>query len=160
MKKKEQSEKARRARVDKEMAKPRVARSARIAQLNLDTDRIPELPSASVPGTVLKIIPPNRRGQPESAKIGLDAPDERNRDLRIENTLTNEHGQDVKLKKGARVDVNVTARDQTSTEEPRRVDGTSQRSRNVSAAHRETLHYDSSRTKLSRESFTVRVFTL
>jgi hypothetical protein len=118
MKNKEQSEKTTRARVEKEMAKPRVARSARIGQLNLDTDRIPELPSASVPGTVLKIIPPNRVGQPESAEIGLDAPDERNRDLRIENTLTNEHGQDVKLKRGARVDVNITARDQTSIEEP------------------------------------------
>jgi hypothetical protein len=99
------------------MAKQRLARSARIAQLNLDTDRIPALPSASVPGTVLKIIPPKRLGQPESAEIDLDVADERNRDLRIENTLVNEHGQDVKLKKGARVDVNVTARDQTSTEE-------------------------------------------
>jgi hypothetical protein len=118
MKNNEQSEKTRRAHLKKEMAKPRLARSARIAQLNLDTDRIAELPSTSVPGVVRRIVPPNRLGQPEAAEIGLDAPDERNRDLRIENTLTNEHGQDVKLKRGARVDVNITARDQTSIEEP------------------------------------------
>jgi len=37
--------------------------------------------------------------------------DHRNQDLRIENTLTDENGDDVKLKKGAHVDVTVTARD-------------------------------------------------
>ena len=40
---------ATRASVMKEMAKPRIARSARIAELNLDTARIPEQPSATVP---------------------------------------------------------------------------------------------------------------
>jgi hypothetical protein len=34
-----------------------MARSARIAELNLDTARTPEQPSASLPGTVDKIIP-------------------------------------------------------------------------------------------------------
>jgi hypothetical protein len=36
--------------VKKEMAKPRMARSARIAELNQDTARIPEQPSATMPG--------------------------------------------------------------------------------------------------------------
>jgi hypothetical protein len=35
------------ARVKKEMAKPRMAKSVRIAELNLDTARIPEHPSAT-----------------------------------------------------------------------------------------------------------------
>ena len=42
--------------VNKEMAKPRMARSAKIAELNLDTSRIREHPSTTIPGTVDKII--------------------------------------------------------------------------------------------------------
>ena len=97
------------ASVKKEMAKPRMARSARIAELNLDTARTPEQPSAVMPGTVDKIIPSPRPSQPEKAQITVDRNDHRHRDLRIENTLTDEHGDDVKLKKGAHVEVTVTA---------------------------------------------------
>jgi hypothetical protein len=74
------SDDATRVSVTKEMAKPRMARSAKIAELDLDTSRIPEQPSTM------------------------------SRSLRIENTLTDEHGDDVKLKKGAHVDVTVTAK--------------------------------------------------
>jgi hypothetical protein len=45
------------ARVKKEMAKPRMAKSARRAELNLDTARIPEQPSTTISGTDGKIIP-------------------------------------------------------------------------------------------------------
>ena len=90
---------ATRASVEKEMAKPRMARSARIAELNLDTARIPEQPSTTMPGTVDKIIPSPRPSQPEKAQIAVDGADHRHRDLRIENTLTDEHGDDVKLKR-------------------------------------------------------------
>jgi hypothetical protein len=100
---------ATRASVKKEMAKPRMARSARIAELNLDTARIPEQPSVSMPGTVNKIISSPRPSQPEKAQITVDGPDHGHRDLRIENTLTDEHGDDVRLKKGAHVEVTVTA---------------------------------------------------
>jgi hypothetical protein len=97
------------ASVKKEMAKPRIAKSARIAGLSLDTARIPEQPSTMMPGTVERIIPSPRPGQPEKAQIGVIGADQRHRDLRIENTLTDEHGDDVKLKKGGRVEVTVTA---------------------------------------------------
>jgi hypothetical protein len=117
-KRKGHSDKATRGSVQKEIAKPRVTMSARIAQWNQNTKRVVELPSTSVSGTVRRIIPSRRVGKPESAEIDLEVSEKRNRDLRIENTLTNEHGQAVKLKKGARVDVNVTARDKASTEEP------------------------------------------
>jgi hypothetical protein len=104
---------ATRVSVKKEMAKPRTARSARITELNLDTTRIPEQPSTTMPGTVDKIIPP-RSSQPEKAQIAVDAADPRRRDhLRIENTLTDEHGDDVKLRKGAHVEVTVTAEPKT-----------------------------------------------
>jgi len=101
---------ATRASVKKEMMKPRVARSARIAELNLDTARIPEQPSTTMPGTVDKIIPSARPSQPEKAQIAVDETDLPYRDFRIENTLTDEHDDDVKLKKGAHVDITVTAK--------------------------------------------------
>ena len=93
------------------MAKPRMARSARIAELNLDTARISEQPSTTMPGTVNKIIPSHRPTQPEKAQIAVDGADHRHH--RIENTLTDENGDDVKLKKGAHVEVTVTDESKT-----------------------------------------------
>jgi hypothetical protein len=101
------------ASVNREMAKPRMARSAKIAELNLDTARIPEQPSVTMPGTVNKIIPSPRASQPEKAQIAVDGTDQRHRNLRFENTLTDEHGDDVRLKKGAHVEVTVTADPET-----------------------------------------------
>jgi hypothetical protein len=62
-------------------------------------------------GTVDKIIPSPRPRQPENARIAVHGPVRRNQDLRIENTLTDENGDEVKLKKGAHVNVTVAARD-------------------------------------------------
>ena len=104
---------ATRASVKKEMAQPRMAKSARITALNLDTARIPEPPAATMSGTVDKIIPPGRPNQPEKAQIAVDRADHGHRKLRIENTLTDEHGEDVRLKKGAHVEVTVTAEPKT-----------------------------------------------
>jgi hypothetical protein len=102
---------ATRADVKKEMAKPRMARSARIAELNLDTARNPEQPSTTMPGTVKKIIPSPRANLPGKAQIAVAGAPGPYRDLRIENTLTDEHGDDVRLKKGAHVEITVTAND-------------------------------------------------
>ncbi|MGA3292951.1 MAG: hypothetical protein ABSE45_03090 [Candidatus Acidiferrales bacterium] len=112
---KKESDNATRASVRKEMAKPLMTRSARIAELNLDTTRIPEPSSTTIPGTVDKIIPSPRPSQPERAQIGVDGAERGHRDLRIENTLTDEHGDDVRLKKGDHVEVTVTAEAKTST---------------------------------------------
>ena len=95
--------------VAKEMAKPRIARSARIAELKLDTTRIPGRPSLSMPGTVEKIIPSRRPSQPEKAQITVDGADRPHRNLRFENSLVDGHGDDVKLREGAHVEVTVTA---------------------------------------------------
>ena len=116
-KRKKETGAATRAGARKEMAKPRMARSARIAELNLDTSRIPEQPSATVPGIVDKIIPSSRPSQPEKAQIAVKGPDRRKQDLRIENTLTDEHGDDVRLKKGTHVEVTVTAEPTAATNE-------------------------------------------
>jgi hypothetical protein len=108
-KSKKESSNAIRASVEQEMAKPRMAKSAKITELNLDTARIPEQPSTTIPGTVHKIIPSPRPGQPEEAQIAVDDGDHRHRDLRIENTFTDENGDYVRLKKGAHVQITVTA---------------------------------------------------
>jgi hypothetical protein len=91
------------------MAKPRMARSARITELNLDTARAREQPSTTVPGIVDKIIPSPRASQPEKAQIAIFGADRTHRDFRIESTLIDEHGDNVKLKKGTHVEVTVTA---------------------------------------------------
>jgi hypothetical protein len=98
-----------RAIVTRELAQPRMARSARIAEMKLDSARVPEAPSSTTTGTVDKIILSPRPNQPEKAQIGIKGLDRKKQDLRIENSLTDEHGDDVKLKKGARVDVTVSA---------------------------------------------------
>jgi hypothetical protein len=112
---KKESDNATRASIQKEMTKPRMARSARIAELTLDTARIPERPSTTMPGIVDKVIPSPRPSQPEKAQIAVEGAGHRYRDLRIKNTLTDEHGDDVRLKKGAHVAVTVTAEPKTST---------------------------------------------
>jgi hypothetical protein len=98
-----------RASVKREMAKPRMAKSARVTGLNLDIARIRGQPTAIMPGIVDKIIPPPHRSQLEKAQIGIDGADRRYRDLRIENTFVNEHGDDVRLKKGDHVELTITA---------------------------------------------------
>jgi hypothetical protein len=99
-----------RASVLKEMAKPRTSKSARIEELNLDTARSPEQPSTSVPGTVDRIVPSRDPSRPEKAQIAVEGADHRYRDFRIENTLTDENGDDVRLKKGGHVEVTVVAK--------------------------------------------------
>jgi hypothetical protein len=104
-----------RARVTKEMTKSRTARSARIAELNLNPRRPPERPTTTLPGIVDKIIPSPGKGQPEKIQIAVDAPDRQDRDLRIENSLTDEHGDNLKLKEGAHVEVTVSTDAKIST---------------------------------------------
>jgi hypothetical protein len=106
---------ATRLTVKTEMAKPRMARSAKIAKLKLDTTRIPEQPSATMPGIVDEIVPSPNPSEPEKAQIVVDSADHRHRDLRIENTLTDEYGDDAKLEKGSRVELTVTAEPKATT---------------------------------------------
>jgi hypothetical protein len=97
-----------RASVEKEMAKPRMTRSARIAERNLDAERIQEQPSTTMLGSVKKIIPSAGRSEPEKAQIAVSGADQQYRHLRFENVLTDENGDNVRLKKGAQVQITVT----------------------------------------------------
>jgi len=66
-------------------------------------------PSATLPATVEKIIKPPSASVPEKAQIAIEGGDHLYRELRIENTLTDENGDKVRLKQGAEVEVTIEA---------------------------------------------------
>ena len=68
-----------------------------------------ENPSAPLPGVVEKIIKPPFQGLPEKAQIAVEGADHLYKEIRIENTLTDENGRKVGLKPGAEVEVTVEA---------------------------------------------------
>ena len=69
----------------------------------------PEKPATTLPGTVQKIIQSPDPSIPEKAEIAVEGADELYKEIRIENTLTDEKGNEVKLKPGAEVEVTVEA---------------------------------------------------
>lgn len=71
---------------------------------------MPEKPNVTLSGTVDKIITPPDPSEPEKAQINIqEGADPLYKEIRIENALTDEHGNEVKLKKGAQVQVTVEA---------------------------------------------------
>ena len=68
-----------------------------------------EKPSVTLPGTVEKIIPSSHPGDPEKAQIGIEGADDLYREIRVENTLQDENGEEVSLRPGAQVDVTIAA---------------------------------------------------
>ena len=68
-----------------------------------------EKPSVTLPGTVEKIIKPQHPSVPEKAQISVEGGDDLYREIRIVNSLTDESGKEVALKKGAEVEVTVEA---------------------------------------------------
>jgi hypothetical protein len=74
-----------------------------------------EKPSAILPGTVEKIIKSPFPSEPEKAQITVEGGDHLYREIRIDNTLTNEQGEEVSLKPGAHVEVTVAAEADATT---------------------------------------------
>ena len=70
---------------------------------------------ATLPGTVEKIIKSPIPNEPEKAQIAVEGADELYREIRIDNTLTNEDGGEVSLKLGAQVEVTVEAEAEATT---------------------------------------------
>ena len=73
------------------------------------TGKTDDKPSVTLPGTVEKIIEPLHPSMPEKAEIAVEGADELYQEIRIDNTLTDEHGDKVQLKEGAHVAVTVEA---------------------------------------------------
>jgi hypothetical protein len=74
-----------------------------------EEDKSVEKPSITLTGTVEKIIPALHADQPEKVQISVEGADDLYRELRVENTLEDEDGKKVRLKKGAQVDVTIEA---------------------------------------------------
>lgn len=68
-----------------------------------------EKPNVTLPGKVEKIIESRDPNVPEKAEISIEGADPLYQEIRIENSLTDENGDEVRLKKGAEVDVTVEA---------------------------------------------------
>jgi hypothetical protein len=71
-----------------------------------------EKPNITLPATVEKIIKSPDPRTPEKAQINIERGAEPlYQEIRIENTLKDSQGRDVKLKEGAKVDIKVEAHD-------------------------------------------------
>jgi hypothetical protein len=68
-----------------------------------------ERPNVTLPGKVEKIIESPRPSEPEKAQISIEGADTLYREIRIENSLTDKNGDEVRLKKNAEVEVTVEA---------------------------------------------------
>jgi hypothetical protein len=69
----------------------------------------PDKPSVTLPGTVERIIPSIHPSLPEKAQIDVEGADDLYREIRVENTLKDDAGEQVALKPGAHVDVTIEA---------------------------------------------------
>jgi hypothetical protein len=74
-----------------------------------------EKPNVTLPGKVEKIIESAGPSEPEKAEISIEGADPLYQEIRIENSLTDEKGDPVRLKKGAEVDVTVEAEKNATT---------------------------------------------
>jgi hypothetical protein len=66
-------------------------------------------PNVTLPGKVEKIIKPADPHEPEKAQISIEGADMLYKEIRIENSLKDKNGDEVRLKKDAEVDVTVEA---------------------------------------------------
>ena len=69
-----------------------------------------EQPSAATSGTVEMVIKSPVPSEHEKVQIALDGADHAHTQIRIENTLTDKYGEEVGLKRGAKVQVTVRSR--------------------------------------------------
>jgi hypothetical protein len=68
-----------------------------------------EKSNVTLPGKVEKIIESPYPSEPEKAQISVEGADPLFQEIRIENSLTDENGDEVRLKEGAEVEVTVEA---------------------------------------------------
>jgi hypothetical protein len=65
--------------------------------------------AVTLPGVVKKVIPPIHPSMPEKAEISVEGADDLYREIRVENTLSDDSGNEVGLKPGAEVQVTIEA---------------------------------------------------
>jgi hypothetical protein len=74
-----------------------------------------EKASTTLPGTVEKIIQSPHPSMPEKAQIAVEGAEDLYREIRIENVLKDEDGEEVGLKPGAPVEVTIEADPENTT---------------------------------------------
>ena len=66
-------------------------------------------PRTTLPATVEKVIKPLSKSEPEKVQIAVETAEELYREIRIEDKLTDQNGNEVLLKPGAEVQVTIEA---------------------------------------------------
>jgi hypothetical protein len=79
-----------------------------------DEDYPEKKAAVTLSGTVEKIILPVTPNHPEKAQISVEGAEELYKEIRVENTLHDESGNEVSLRKGARVEVTIEAEPQST----------------------------------------------
>jgi hypothetical protein len=74
-----------------------------------EVENAAEKATVTLPATVEKIIPSMDPDEPDKAQIAVEGAEELYREIRIENRLQDEKGNEVCLKKGAEVEVTIAA---------------------------------------------------
>lgn len=74
-----------------------------------------EKATVTLPATVEKIIRSLDPDEPDKAQIAVEGAEELYREIRIENTLQDEAGNEVCLKKGAEIEVTIAADSEATT---------------------------------------------
>ena len=77
--------------------------------IDKDEEHPEEKAVVTLSGTVEKIIPPITPNGPEKAQISVEGAEHLYKEIRVENTLQDESGNEVALKKGAKFDVTIEA---------------------------------------------------
>ena len=72
-------------------------------------------------GTVEKIIQPKYSSEPEKAQIGIHGAEDLYREIRVENALTDDKGEETRLKPGAEVDIVVEAESDAMMKKPEKL---------------------------------------
>src|ERR1700733_14938808 len=80
---------------------------------------MPGKPSVTLPGTVEKILPSLSAHPADTVEISVESGHQLYREVRIENTLTDENGQKVSLKLGSPVEVTIAAEASYTTAQSR-----------------------------------------
>lgn len=71
-----------------------------------------------IKGTVQKVIKSLHPQQPEQAHIELQEGEDLYREIRVDNVVSDEHGQKARIKTGAEVDVIIEADSDDTTSKP------------------------------------------
>jgi hypothetical protein len=79
--------------------------------------------SILIPAVEKLIHPHPSSGEPEKAQIAVEGADHLYREIRVQNSLTDENGRKVKLEKGAEVDLKIEADSRVTKAAPSHEDG-------------------------------------